>query len=178
MANTATAKVQQLPTVKTVVFGVDENCEPHAAWFPKAKAEIARAAAKQLGFNICEVSNGVAANLIPKLAEGRIHTAGPNAIPVVRGELYEQIVRALNSRGEAGLERGACPVEDRPTSWDAIKPGHVVLAQEGLVLGWWEAVVLSRANDKLTLRWRDYPKLPPVTVPVNTVALLNANWVG
>jgi len=171
MANTA--KVQQLPVTKLVVFGVDDECRPHAAWFPKTKAEPARAAAKQLGFNVSEVSNGVASDLIPKLSEGRIHTAGANAIPEIREDVYAKVVSALNAKGEAGQDRATPVVSERPASFDAIKPGHVLLAQESLVLGWWEAVVLSRSGDKLTLRWRDYPKQAAVTVPLSAVALLN-----
>ena len=59
------------------------------------------------------------------------------------------------------------------TYWDAIKPGHVVLAQESLIGGWYESVVVGRTADKLTLRSRDYPGYPKFTVPVLTVALLN-----
>jgi hypothetical protein len=57
--------------------------------------------------------------------------------------------------------------------WDAIKPGHVVLVQDSLIGGWYEAVVVGRTADKLTLRCRDYPGYPKFTVPVLTVALLN-----
>ena len=47
-----------------------------------------------------------------------------------------------------------------PRSWDEIAPGHLVIAQESLVNGWWEAIVLDRKDDLLTLRFRDYPRLP------------------
>ena len=62
---------------------------------------------------------------------------------------------------------------DVPSSWDDIKPGHIVLACDSLVEGWWAAVVVDRSNDKLGLRWRDYPGYPKFTVRASAVALLN-----
>ena len=32
-----------------------------------------------------------------------------------------------------------------------------MIAQEALDDGWWEAIVLARDGDTLTLKWRDYP---------------------
>jgi hypothetical protein len=43
-----------------------------------------------------------------------------------------------------------------PRTWDEIAPGHLVIAQEALEYGWWEAVVIARNRDMLTLRFRDY----------------------
>ena len=64
-------------SIKVIVFGVDGDCKPHAAWFPKDQADTARAAAKQLRFNVIEVTNGTAADLVAKLPPGRIHANGP-----------------------------------------------------------------------------------------------------
>ncbi len=100
---------------KIVVFGVDDDCKPHAGWFPKPDADRARLAAKQLRLNVVEVT----------------------------------------------------------ATWDGIKPGHVVLAQDALVEGWWAAVVVDRTSDKVTLRWRDYPGWPKFTVRLAAIALLN-----
>ena len=47
-----------------------------------------------------------------------------------------------------------------PRAWDEIAPGHLVIAQEALEYGWWEAIVIERNGDMLTLRFRDFPKLP------------------
>jgi len=174
MASHATAvKVQQLPMPKIVVFGVDDDSRPHAAWFGKPKAEAAKAAARQLGFNVAEATNGLAADITGKIQEGRIHASGPHLIPIISEAIYEQIVTVLNARGQAGQSQPAGLNTALPETWDAIKPGHLVIARESLVLGWWEAVVVARAGDKLTLRWRDYPKLPERTVPVTAVALLH-----
>lgn len=60
-----------------------------------------------------------------------------------------------------------------PKSWEDIRPGHLVLVQESVEDGWWEAIVTEREGDALTLRWRDYPRYPPFKMNVATVALVN-----
>ena len=156
---------------KVVVFGLDSNWRPHAAWFPHTQADQARAAAKQLRLNVNEIANGTAAELVTKLPAGQIHAAGPAMVPPVREDLYEKVVATINPRGEAGQDPGAPVVTDLPETWAAIKPGHLVLAQDSLVGGWYEAIVVGRTGDKVTLRSRDYPGFPNFTVPVKAVAL-------
>ena len=34
-----------------------------------------------------------------------------------------------------------------PWTWDEIAPGHLVIAQEALDYGWWEAIVIGRNGD-------------------------------
>ena len=62
-------------SIKLIVFGVDGECKPHAAWFSKDHADTARTAAKQLRFNVVEVTNGTAADLA-KLPAGRFMPMG------------------------------------------------------------------------------------------------------
>jgi hypothetical protein len=169
---------QKLPSTsngtpsKVIVFGVDGECKPHAAWFPKEHADTARTAGQQLRFNVIEVTNGTAAELVSKLPAGRIHANGPGVVPAVREEIYEKVVATLNPRGEAGREPGESIATDFPTSWDTIKPGHVVLTADTLVDGWWAAIVVARTGDRLTLRWRDYPGWPKFIVRASAVALV------
>ena len=61
-----------------------------------------------------------------------------------------------------------------PGSWDAIKPGSLVLATEGHAEGWFESlVVATRADDRFLLRWRDWPELPEFTRRRDELALLH-----
>jgi hypothetical protein len=173
MTDKSNGKPNGNSSTKVIVFGVDDDCKPHGAWFAKDQAATARAAAKQLRFNVIEVTNGAAADLVSKLPLGRIHANGPGVVPTVREDLYENLVATLNGRGEAGREPGESVAADLPASWDAIKPGHLVLVSDSLVEGWWAAIVVARAGDKLTLRWRDYPGWPKVTVRASAVALVN-----
>jgi hypothetical protein len=50
--------------------------------------------------------------------------------------------------------------QEIPGSWDDIGPGHVVIAKETSECGWWEAVVVERTGDLVTVRYRDYPMQP------------------
>jgi hypothetical protein len=60
-----------------------------------------------------------------------------------------------------------------PRTWDDIAPGHLVIAQEALEYGWWEAIVIGRNADMFTLRFRDYPKLPKFVRHRNAIALIS-----
>jgi hypothetical protein len=60
-----------------------------------------------------------------------------------------------------------------PRTWDEIAPGHLIIAQESLANGWWEAIVLDRKDDMLTLRFRDYPRLPKFFRHRTAVALMS-----
>ena len=94
-------------------------------------------------------------------------------MPPVRNDLYEQVIAKFNPHGGAGQEPGDPIVTDRPATWDGIKPGQLVLTHESLIYGWWEAVVVERMGDKVTLRMRDYPSYGKFTVPVTAVALIS-----
>jgi hypothetical protein len=174
MTQNSVAKPSAAVKAKVVVFGLDSNWRPHAAWFPHTQAGQARTAANQLRLNVIEVTNGTAADIVGKLPAGQIHAAGPAMVPPIREDLYEKVVATINPHGEAGKESGEPIAADFPsTYWDAIKPGHIVLAQDSLIEGWYEAVVVGRTGNKLTLRCRDYPGYPKFTVPVMTVALVS-----
>jgi hypothetical protein len=72
-----------------------------------------------------------------------------------------------------GDQSGTAPAAPGlPTSWDDVAVGHLVIAQESLGDGWWEAIVLARDGDMLTLKWRDYPWQPNVLRHAGSVALL------
>jgi hypothetical protein len=47
----------------------------------------------------------------------------------------------------------------------------ILCAQENAVDGWWEAIVIARDGDMLTIRWRDYPG-PKLVRHRTAVALL------
>jgi hypothetical protein len=53
------------------------------------------------------------------------------------------------------------------------RPSATSIAQENLEYGWWEAIVIARNGDMLTLRFRDYPKLPKFFRHRNAIALMS-----
>jgi hypothetical protein len=61
----------------------------------------------------------------------------------------------------------------RPTDWQAVAKDDLVLAQESLSDGWWEAVIVELEGDVITLQWRDYPRLPKFLRHREGLALIN-----
>ena len=122
-------------------------------------------------------------------------------VPNIRRELYDKILEAAGPLAgeEPAAEKHNAPEQARentqaksetdaatddvrctspvtsglPRSWEEITVGHMVLAHESPDDGWWEAVVIKREDEILTLRYRDAPKLPKFIRHINTVALVN-----
>ncbi|MCK1580659.1 hypothetical protein IVB03_13975 [Bradyrhizobium sp. 168] len=122
-------------------------------------------------------------------------------VPNIRRELYDKILEAAGplADGEPAAEIQIAPEQASenaqtktetdtateevrcispvtsglPRSWEEIGVGHMVLAHESPDDGWWEAVVIQRDQEILTLRYRDAPKLPKFIRHINTVALVN-----
>ena len=62
---------------------------------------------------------------------------------------------------------------DNEQSWNEIASGHLVIAQESAKDGWWEAIVIDRKADSLTLQFRDYPHLPKIVRHRSAIALMS-----
>ena len=115
-----------------------------------------------------------------KLPLGRLYANGRGFVPNIRQDLYSDLVVVLGLEPQAALSRngngdkdGLPAARGLPQSWDEIGPGHLVIAQESLEYGWWEAIVLDRQGDTFTLRYRDYPHLPKFVRHRSGIALMN-----
>jgi hypothetical protein len=172
-----------------IVFGVDEHDKPRAAVFQGKIADAARKAADQMKLRAIDTSTAAAQAIAAKLPAGRIQGDGQGFVPYVRRDLYDQVVAvagatptpqsaATNNQtplaGDNATAAKAAP--GLPRTWDDIAAGHVVIVQDEDDYpdkGWWEAIVVDRKNDVLTLRWRDFPKYKPFARHVSAIALLN-----
>jgi hypothetical protein len=99
-------------------------------------------------------------------------------VPNVRQDLYSDLVVALALEPQAAVntagDKESLPAaRGLPRTWGEIGPGHLVIAQESLEYGWWEAIVLARKDDAFTLRYRDYPQLPKFVRHRSGIALMN-----
>ncbi len=98
------------------------------------------------------------------------------SISSVEHKLYVEVIEHLNLTGQpvAGEidDSDEQPAQYFPATWDDIAVGHLVIAHESAFDGWWEAIVLARDGDMLTLKWRDYPRQQNVVRHAATVALL------
>jgi hypothetical protein len=112
-----------------------------------------------------------------KLPLGRLYANGRGFVPNIRQSLYSDLVVALGLEPQAALSKngdkdGLPAARGLPKSWDEIAAGHLVIAQESLEYGWWEAIVLDRNGDTFTLRYRDYPHLPKFVRHRSGIALM------
>lgn len=167
-----------------VVYGLDETGKPKAGRFTHKEADAAKEAAVSMKLTIREFVPPQADDLVKQIPPGRVHAKGKAFIPYIKQELYDRVIaeiaeqpaeqRASGTALTLSLARTkAEQASALPTNWDSIAPGHLVLLQESLVAGWYEAVVVARSNEQLTLRFRDYPKYPTFHCHIHSVALVH-----
>jgi hypothetical protein len=165
-----------------IVLGRDEQGKPRAARFPAGQADLVAKAAKAMNLAVCKADGAALAELAKKLPNGRLYATGRGFVPPVGRSLYDKIVEQSQLAGQpmpkdADQASAEQPALGLPTSWDDIGPGHLVIAQEGVKEGWWEAIVIERNGDMLTLRFRDYQQ-PHVMRHTAAVALLKPSPVS
>lgn len=154
-----------------VLFGIDSHGKPKAARFGKEDASLAIKAANQLQLKVLAGDDPKVAEIVARLPVGRVHATGRTFVPFIRRDLYDKLVAAApNGNGHptsppasggasaagSGAPGGSAP--NLPRNWQEIGLGDLVVAQESLEDGWYEAIVVEAAGDMLTLRWRDYPR--------------------
>jgi hypothetical protein len=162
-----------------LVLGFDEQQKPCGARFVGAKPDLVAKAAQLMGLEVYKASSPDVAEVAKKLPVGQLYATGRGFVPNVRQSLYSDVLVALSAEPQQAAvgpdhDKASTPVaRGLPGSWDEIAPGHLVIAQESLVNGWWEAIVLDRKDDMLTLRFRDYPRLPKFFRHHTAVALMS-----
>ena len=159
--SSAVPAIAASPTL--IVLGFDEQQKPRGARFVDAKPDLVTKVADLLGFKVYEASSEDVAEIAKKLPLGRLYANGRGFVPNVRQSLYSDLVVVLGQEPDAALSRngnGLPAALGLPRSWDEIGPGHLVIAQESLEYGWWEAIILARKGDTFILQYRDYPHLP------------------
>ena len=159
-----------------IVLGIDDQQKPRGARFVDAKPDLVTKAADAMGFKVYETSPPEVAEAARKLPLGRLYANGRGFVPNIRQSLYSDLVVILGQEPDAALSRngnGLPAALGLPRSWDEIAAGHLVIAQESLEYGWWEAIVLARKGDTFTLQYRDYPHLPKFVRHRSGIALMS-----
>jgi hypothetical protein len=162
-----------------ILFGLSDEGRPQAGMFPGAQTALAKKAARQLRLSAVCVSASELAGLGTKIPSGRLYANRKSFIPNVRRDVHQKLVdfaragggSAASSRGSSSGSQALPPPAGVPKDWDSIAIGHQVIAQSSLADGWWEAIVITRTEDMLTLRWRDYPREPEFKAHCEQVAL-------
>jgi len=153
------------------LFGIDNRGKPKAARFGKDAASLAVKAASQLQLRVLPTDQPKVAEIAARLPVGRVHATGKTFVPFVRRDLYDKLIAvagngngAISVRTVASQASGAAKANtpsanpNLPHGWDQIGLGDLVVAQEALEDGWYDAIVVEVNGDMLTLRWRDYPR--------------------
>ena len=179
-----TDKIEEL-----FVFGLDKAGSPRGARFKTFDDRIVSAAYQMKLTSVFPASSALA-EIANKLPQGRLYASGTAFVPNIRKDLLDKIVAVLsglndssttclprepkskNDKKDVHVKNASPSTTVLPMSWPEIAPGHIVLVHYSVEEGWWEADVLERENDLLTLKYRDEP-LPPFTRNVSRVALLN-----
>jgi hypothetical protein len=164
-------------TPPLIVLGFDDQQKPRGARFIDAKPNLVTKAADLMGLKVFQAAPGEVAEFAKKLPLGRLYANGRGFVPNIRQSLYSDLVVALALESQTALggngDKDSLPAAlGLPRSWDEIGPGHLVIAQESLEYGWWEAVVLNRKDDTFTLQYRDYPHLPKFLRHLSAIALM------
>jgi hypothetical protein len=162
------------PRVKSyILLGADEYAKPRAARFSGEDPALLAKAAETMHLRLVEITEPEVAEIAALLPAGRLHANGKGLVPYVKGDVYTELMcTALTSKSPQPNPDPA--PQDLPRSWDDLAPGHVVIAKESLELGWWEAVVIERTGDLVTIRYRDYPQYPPLVRHRSVIALISA----
>jgi len=195
-----TKKVEKKDTAvasPVFAFGLDENGKPRGAKFLQGSNNDLVNAALRMNCRVIQNHSAALTALGMKLPVGRVYASGKAFIPNIRRDLYEKLDAARQQPPEqiegivpvnliaeppaaseptdkaASVACASPMISGLPKSWEVIAAGHMVLAFEGPGEGWWEAVVVQREEEILTLRYRDYPKVLNFQRHVTTVALIN-----
>jgi hypothetical protein len=174
-ANQATPAKEQTakPTAKYILLGADEYAKPRAARFSAEDhpALLAKAAASMY-LRLVQVTDPEVAEIAAKLPAGRLHANGKGLVPYIKADLYSELLVATLANQAPKPNPDPAP-QDLPRTWDDLVPGHLVIARETLEVGWWEAIVVERNGDLVTVRYRDYPQYPPMVRHRSAIALIS-----
>jgi hypothetical protein len=163
--NAASIKTSAPKVTFLLVLGFDEQQKPCGARIANAKPALVAKAARLMGLRAYKATSPEVAAVANKLPVGQLYANGRAFVPHVRQTLYSEVIVTLGGQPQQAAlamddDEADMVARGLPRNWDEIAPGHLVIAQESLDYGWWEAVVIDRKDDMLTLRYREYPKLP------------------
>jgi hypothetical protein len=192
-------KLAGAPNAQLLVYGLDEAGKPKGARFAASDSEKVLSITKAMNLQSCPDGSDPIAAVGVKLPVGRIYARGKAFIPNIKRDLYDKLLAAIGSSAEPhdrALVEGTAAASASPSSaaahvpaeagailsplasglpqnWESIAAGNMILADAGPGEGYWHAIVISRDDAILTLRYRDYPKVPKFERHLSTVALIN-----
>jgi hypothetical protein len=160
-----------------VMLGLDKDQKTRAATFAIEDTETAVKVASTMGLRLARAETPEAIAIAKQLPKGKLYGSGKGLLPLVRREVYDKLAKLIlpaNAQAASPASKPAAqPAETASAAgkpflspWDAIEIGATVLWHASKDEGWFEAIVVKISKDRkvLTMRWRDYPKLPQFNV--------------
>jgi len=168
-----------------VVYGLDPNGRSRGARFYMKQLDKVASKARSMNFELFEASTSRQRNLAGQLPP--IRSERRAYIPLIKRELYEKLfvafgglVRARSQSLSVGDVLGSYATRESmrrltslPRNWNQIAPGHVVLGSVNQDGCWFDAIVLQRDRDTLTLMYANFPDLPKFELHVSEIGLIN-----
>ncbi len=144
------------------VFGTPDGGKPRGARFLTSQFGQIQDAVNELKLAVCSDTSPRLTELGQKLPQGRVYARGKAFIPFIKKELLDQLRDAqygpMTAPAGEEIPKEQVRLPDGPMSWDEVAVGHIVIGQDSYLDGWWEAEVVEREADIVTLKWCDYPE--------------------
>jgi hypothetical protein len=166
-------KAPKIAMKSYILAGADEYAKPRAARFSGEDPALLAKAAEAMHLRLIEITDPEVAEIAALLPPGRLHANGKGLVPYVKGAVYSELMCATVATVAPQINADPAP-QDLPRNWDDLAPGHLVIAKESLELGWWEAIVIERTGDLVTVKYRDYSHIPPLVRHRSVIALICA----
>ncbi|WFR95714.1 hypothetical protein [Rhizobium tumorigenes] len=177
-----------------IVLGRDDHGKAHASYFAAPDGHLAKKAAALMGMLALRVDNDGVRAFLPRLPKGKLFDSGKAFVPFVKQDLYREIalhlpvaeqqqanrIRVVASDDTAAAGPQGQPVRPTalPEDFTKLKVGNLVLATDGPMDGWYEALVLEIKPDQtVRVRWRDYLDIPPFGRRVEQLALIHPSYI-
>ena len=169
-----------------VIIGVSDDGKPRAARMDAKDEAALRKAGAAMSMRVGLAKSDKVAALASKLPEAKIFESEKALVPVVKSQLYYQLVEQLvfdQDWTSIGVISGKVPspgpelTKASDAVWSYVKPGSTVLVfygEDPTDYCWSAAIVTGVSKDGLNLecRWRDWPDYKPFKVARKWVALL------
>jgi hypothetical protein len=154
-----------------VVYGLDEKDQPRAGSFFETDFNQAQKAAELMGLEAFVSEAHRLKPVLKHIAAGQAYASGWGFIPRIRRNYYDaliSVIASLRPHPALGKDTGVFPA-----TWSEIAKDSLVIAQADFAeLGWWEAIVEKVDGEKLTMRWKGFPKDPAFQRHLSAVALI------
>ncbi len=143
------------------VFGAPDGGKPRGARFLTSQHSQIVDAVNELKLAMCSDTSPRLSELGQKLPQGRVYARGKAFIPFIKKELLDQLRDAqygpMTAQAGEEIPKEQVILPDGPMTWDEVAVGHIVIGHDSYLDGWWEAEIVERVHDQVTLKWCDYP---------------------